>query len=53
VRFGFEWLERFLKTHGVELVLIHHEKRSPEQEFVQDFFNDPCMFMPNGLIEEV
>jgi predicted site-specific integrase-resolvase len=33
VRFGFEWLERFLKTHGVELVLVPNEKRSPEQEF--------------------
>jgi predicted site-specific integrase-resolvase len=32
VRFGFEWLERFLKTHGVELFLVLNEKLSPEPE---------------------
>ena len=31
VRFGFEWFERFLKTNGVELIVVNNEKMSPQE----------------------
>ncbi|SFJ77013.1 Resolvase, N terminal domain [Thermoflavimicrobium dichotomicum] len=39
VRFGYEWFKRFLKGLGVEVVVVHNEKRSPEQELVQDLIS--------------
>ncbi|MGB4590106.1 MAG: recombinase family protein [Clostridiaceae bacterium] len=36
VRFGYDWFERFLKSHGVEIMIVNHEKRSPQEELVHD-----------------
>lgn len=39
VRFGFEWFERFLKSHGVEIIVVNNEKTSPHDELVQDLIS--------------
>ena len=39
VRFGYEWFQKLLETHGVELVVVQNEKLSPEQELVQDLIS--------------
>lgn len=36
VRFGFEWFERFCRVNGCEVLVLHQERLSPEQEMVQD-----------------
>ena len=36
VRFGFEWFENFLKSLGVELMIVNNESLSPQEEMVQD-----------------
>lgn len=35
-RFGFEWFEHYVKSHGCELLVLNQERLSPEQEIVQD-----------------
>lgn len=39
VRFGFDWFERFLKSNGVEIVVVNNEKTSPHDELVQDLIS--------------
>lgn len=39
VRFGYEWFERFLKSDGVEIIVVNNEKASPEQELVNDLIS--------------
>lgn len=39
IRFGYDWFEKFLKAHCVELVIVNNEKLSPEQELVQDLIS--------------
>ncbi len=36
IRFGFEWFAELLKNHGVDLVVVHNEHLSPQEELVQD-----------------
>jgi putative resolvase len=36
VRFGFEWFAAFCARHGTELLIVHGDTLSPEQELVQD-----------------
>lgn len=36
IRFGFEWFAELLKNHGVDLVVVHNEQLSPQEELVQD-----------------
>lgn len=36
IRFGFEWFAELLKNNGVDLVVVHNEKLSPQEELVQD-----------------
>lgn len=39
IRFGFEWFERFLKSNGVEILVVNNEKTSPQEELVQDLIS--------------
>lgn len=39
IRFGYEWFERFLKTNGVEIVVVNNEKLSPKEELVNDLIS--------------
>jgi predicted site-specific integrase-resolvase len=36
IRFGYEWFERFLKSNGVEIIVVNNEKLSPQEELVND-----------------
>ncbi len=35
-RFGFEWFEHYMRTHGCEILVLNQERLSPKQEMVQD-----------------
>jgi len=39
IRFGYSWFERFLKSYGVEIIVVNNETLSPEEEMVQDLIN--------------
>ena len=39
VRFGDDWFERFLKSNGVEIMIVNHEKLSPQEELVNDLLS--------------
>lgn len=39
IRFGYEWFKRFLKSNGVEIIVVNNEKTSPEQELVNDLIS--------------
>lgn len=39
IRFGYEWFERFLKSNGVEVIVVNNETTSPEQELVNDLIS--------------
>ena len=39
IRFGFEWFERFLKSNGVELIVVNNESLSPQEETIQDLIS--------------
>jgi len=39
IRFGFTWFERFLKSNGVELIVVNNETLSPEEEMIQDLIS--------------
>ena len=39
IRFGYEWFERFLKSNGVEIIVVNNEKLSPEEELVNDLIS--------------
>jgi len=39
VRFGYDWFERFLKSNGVEIMIVIHEKLSPPEELVNDLLS--------------
>jgi excisionase family DNA binding protein len=36
IRFGYDWFERFLKTRGVEIIVVNNDRVSPEQELIND-----------------
>lgn len=36
IRFGYEWFERLLMRSGTEIIVVHNEKMSPQEELVQD-----------------
>jgi len=44
IRFGYSWFEEFLKSCGVELVVVNNKKLSPEQELVQDLISITDVF---------
>lgn len=44
IRFGFDWFEKFLKSNGVELIVVNNEKLSPQEELVQDLISIIYMF---------
>ena len=44
IRFGFSWFEEFLKSCGIELVVVNNAKLSPEQELVQDLVSITHVF---------
>ena len=37
--FGYEWFERFLKSNGVDIIVVNNEKLSPEEELVNDLIS--------------
>ena len=39
IRFGYEWFEKFLKSNGVEIVVVNNEKLSPHDELVNDLIS--------------
>lgn len=39
IRFGYEWFERFLKSNGVEIIVVNNEKASSEQELINDLIS--------------
>jgi predicted site-specific integrase-resolvase len=39
IRFGYVWFERFLKSNGVELIVVNNEALSPEEEMIQDLIS--------------
>jgi len=39
VRFGFEWFERFCKSHGTNIIVMNQESLSPEEEMTQDLLS--------------
>lgn len=39
IRFGYDWFEDFLKSNGVEIIVVNNEKSSPEQELVNDLIS--------------
>jgi len=39
IRFGYDWFERFLKSNGVEIIVVNNEKASPEQELINDLIS--------------
>lgn len=39
IRFGYEWFERFLKSNGVEIIVVNNEALSPQEEMIQDLIN--------------
>ena len=43
-RFGFEIIERLLQYHDGKIVVLYHEKLSPEQELVQDLLTITTVF---------
>ena len=36
VRFGFEWFEHFCEVNGCEILILHAQTLSPQEEMVQD-----------------
>ena len=44
IRFGYSWFDEFLKSYGVELVVVNNEKLSPKQELVQDLISITHIF---------
>lgn len=39
IRFGYSWFENFLKSNGVEIVVVNNEALSPEQELINDLIS--------------
>lgn len=39
IRFGYDWFERFLKTNGVEIIIVNNETLSPQEEIIQDLIS--------------
>ena len=39
IRFGYDWFERFLKTNGVEIIVVNNETLSPQEEMIQDLIS--------------
>ena len=39
IRFGYEWFEKFLKTNGVDIIVVNNEKLSPQEELVNDLIS--------------
>ena len=39
IRSSYEWFERFLKSNGVEIVVVNNEILSPQEEMVQELIN--------------
>lgn len=37
--FIFEWFEKFVKSNGVDLIIVNNEKLSPQEEIVQDIIS--------------
>lgn len=54
IRSGYEWFDRFLQSHGVEMVVVNNEQLSSEHELVQGFkFHYSRLFLPYLWFKEV
>jgi putative resolvase len=51
IRFGYNWFEDFLKSFGVEIIVVNNEGLSPKQELVKDLISITYVFSRriNGL----
>ena len=39
IRFGYDWFERFLAKFHVNIIVVHNESLSPQEELVQDILS--------------
>lgn len=39
IRFGYDWFEKFLKSNGVEIIVVNNETLSPQEEMIQDLIS--------------
>lgn len=39
IRLGYDWFERFLKSNGVEIIVVNNETLSPQEELVNDLIS--------------
>lgn len=39
IRFGYSWFERFLSKFDTEIIVVHNESLSPQEELVQDIIS--------------
>jgi len=38
-RFGIEYIKEFFEEHGVNLIVVEEEEKSPEEELVEDLIS--------------
>lgn len=38
-RFGIEYIKKFFEEHGVNLIVVEEEDKSPEEELVEDLIS--------------
>ena len=48
VWFGDDWLDRLMKSNGVEIMIVNHEKLSPQEELVNDLLSKET----GGIVEK-
>ena len=39
IRFGYDWFEKFLKSNGIEIIVVNNETLSPQEEMIQDLIS--------------
>ena len=39
IRFGYEWFQKFLKSNGVDIIIVNNDKYSPKEESVNDLIS--------------
>ena len=44
IRFGFNWFESFLKSNGVEIIVVNNEAMSSREELIQDLITIISIF---------
>ena len=39
IRFGYEWFEKYIESHGCTIEVVNNETTSPQEEMVQDLIS--------------